>query len=57
MALFVFHFDISGKEYKDLQPENKYLISLTLFVFHFDISIKEDKEYKNIQLENICIPF
>ena len=43
MTLFVFHFDISGKDDKDIQLENKPFISLILLVFHIDISGKDDK--------------
>ena len=41
LTLFVFHFEISGKEIKDLQPLKIKLILFTLFVFHFEISVKE----------------
>ena len=44
VTLFVFHFDISGKEDKDEQLENKELIYLALFVFHFDISGNDNKD-------------
>ena len=44
VTLFVFHFDISGKDNKDEHPENKLFIYITLFVFHFDISGKDDKD-------------
>ena len=44
MILLVFHFEISGKNDKKGQKENKLLIFVTLLVFHFDISGKDDKE-------------
>ena len=44
MTLFVFHFDISGKEDKDSHLENKLFIFMTLIVLHFDISGKDVKE-------------
>ena len=43
MTLFVFHFDISGKDNNFKHPQNKLSILVTLFVFHFDISGKDDK--------------
>ena len=36
----VFHFDISGREIKDVQSQNVLSIVVTLFVFHFEISGK-----------------
>ena len=44
VALLVFQFDISGKDDKDGQEENKSLISVTLLVSQFDISGKNDKD-------------
>ena len=44
MTLFIFHFEISGKDDKEEHPENKPFISVTLFVFHFEISGKYDKD-------------
>ena len=35
--LFIFHFDISGKIFKDEHLENKSLISVTLLVSNFEI--------------------
>ena len=43
MTLFVFHFDILGKDDNFLHLQNKNFILLTLFVFHFDISGKDNK--------------
>ena len=44
MILFVFQFDISGKDDKDLQPQKKAFILVTLLIFHFDISGNDDKD-------------
>ena len=44
MTLLIFHFDISDKDDKDEQLENKELIYMALFVFHFDISGNDDKD-------------
>jgi hypothetical protein len=41
MKLFVFQFDISGRNCKDLHSKNKYLTFLTLLVFHLEISGKD----------------
>ena len=38
--LIVFHFEISGKEIKNVHPSNKQPISLTFSIFHFEISGK-----------------
>ena len=48
MIFFVFHFDISGNEDKDLQPKNKYSIFVTLFKFHCDISGKNLKDLQSV---------
>jgi len=44
VTLFVFQFDISGKDVNDEHPENKHDIFVTLFVFHFEISGNDDKD-------------
>ena len=44
MTILVFHFDISGKDFKEIHDSNKCSISLILLVFHFDISGKDDKD-------------
>ena len=50
VTLFVFQFEISGKDIKDEQYENILLIFLTLHVFHLEISGRYDKfeQFKNI---------
>ena len=50
IALLVFHLDILGKDNKDLQLENIWLILIALCTFHLDIS---GKDIKDLQLENI----
>ena len=37
-TLSIFHFEISGIDVNDKQPENKPDILVALFVFHFEIS-------------------
>ena len=44
MILFVFHFEISGKDNKDTHPKNKNSIFVLLFIFHLEISGKDDKD-------------
>ena len=44
LILVVFHFDISGNSFNDLQFANVKLILFTLFVFHFDISGKTSSD-------------
>ena len=36
--LFVFHLEISGKEFNEEHPEKRPVIFYTLFIFHFEIS-------------------
>ncbi len=40
----VFHFDISGKDFKDLHPKNIEKKDLVFEVFQFDISGKDINE-------------
>ena len=49
LTLGIFHFEISGKEFNELQLENIHIILVTLSVFHLEISGKDNKEdkYKN----------
>ena len=44
MTLFVFQFDKSGNEVKDLQLQNRPVIFIKLLVFHFEISGRDDKD-------------
>ena len=44
VALFVFHFEISGNDDNDLHPLNIPLILVTLLVFHFEISGNDEGE-------------
>jgi hypothetical protein len=44
LALGIFHFEISVKEFNELQQENIQLILVTLSVFHLEISGKDNKE-------------
>ena len=46
----VSHSEISGKVFKELQPENIKLISITFLVFHLEIS---GKLFNKQQPENI----
>ena len=50
LTLLVFHFDISGKANKELQPLNKWLISFTFEIFHSDISGKDINELHSSNL-------
>ena len=48
-TLDVSHFEISGKDVKEVQQSNKLSIIFTFFVFHFDIL---GKDIKDLQAQN-----
>ena len=49
MELFKFHFEIPGKDSKDLQLLNKSVILLRLLVFNIEIS---GNDFNDLQLQN-----
>ena len=53
----VFHLDISGIDFKDVQLLNKEFIFVIFEVFHFDISGNEskDKQLQNIEFISITL--
>ena len=48
VALYKFQLDISGIDFKDLQPINKEVISVTLFRFHLEISGKDSNDLQSL---------
>ena len=55
MTLEVFHFDISGKEVKDSQKENRLFILWTLEVFQLDISGKDEIDLQSVNIWDILV--
>ena len=53
--LSVFHFDISGNNFNELQPEKTKLISTIFNVFHFEILGKNYKLEQFLKNELILI--